>query len=127
MDLTKPYAELWCAPESACIGCHPIHALQECSGNTVECWADGHVLACARMGTHPSGPSIVSDGDRVTLKEWIAAHPGVLGDAQPVFGLDLPFLFKVTSTAPTHQLDIFQQVDRNILGTMQGQSSVPAA
>ncbi len=47
------------------------------------------------MGTHPSGPSIVSDGNGMTLKEWIAAHPGVLGDAQPVFGLDLPFLFKV--------------------------------
>lgn len=49
--------------------------------------------AC-RMGTHPSGPSLVVGGEGLTLKDWISQHLSVLGDARHVFGPDLPFLFK---------------------------------
>lgn len=48
-----------------------------------------------RMGTHPSGPALIS-GQDTTLKEWIQAHPEALGDAVlKRFGTDLPYLFKV--------------------------------
>jgi mannose-6-phosphate isomerase len=47
------------------------------------------------MGTHPSGPSYVV-GDEVSLKEWIAENPAVLGQKiGDIWGPDLPFLFKV--------------------------------
>ncbi|KAG8659735.1 mannose-6-phosphate isomerase 1 [Manihot esculenta] len=62
------------------------------------------------MGTHESGPSFLLDAGMengasigsqcITLKEWIAKNPNVLGDK--VFnkwGSDLPFLFKVLSVA----------------------------
>lgn len=53
-----------------------------------------HLRVC-RMGTHPSGPAVVSGTD-TTLKEWIQAHPEALGDAVlKRFGTDLPYLFKV--------------------------------
>lgn len=47
------------------------------------------------MGTHPSGPStLLSSG--TPLKDYIAEHPHLLGDAvRKRFGDDLPFLFKV--------------------------------
>ena len=53
--------------------------------------------ACThRMGTHPSGPSVVAATGQ-TLKEWVQAHPDALGKAVlKRFGNDLPFLFKVT-------------------------------
>jgi len=48
-----------------------------------------------RMGTHPSGPALIS-GQDTTLKQWIQAHPEALGDAVlKRFGTDLPYLFKV--------------------------------
>lgn len=47
------------------------------------------------MGTHPSGPAVISGQDS-TLKEWIEAHPEALGEAVlKRFGTDLPYLFKV--------------------------------
>eukprot|EP00878_Enallax_costatus_P044320 GHUV01052812.1.p1 GENE.GHUV01052812.1~~GHUV01052812.1.p1 ORF type:complete len:137 (-),score=23.77 GHUV01052812.1:220-630(-) len=47
------------------------------------------------MGTHPSGPAVISGHD-TTLKQWIQAHPEALGDAVlKRFGTDLPYLFKV--------------------------------
>lgn len=47
-----------------------------------------------RVGTHPSGPALLSDGS--TLKSWIEAHREALGSiVQQRFGTDLPFLFKV--------------------------------
>ncbi|WIA28896.1 hypothetical protein OEZ86_011420 [Tetradesmus obliquus] len=49
------------------------------------------------MGTHPSGPAVISGQDS-TLKEWIEAHPEALGEAVlKRFGTDLPYLFKVLS------------------------------
>ncbi|KAF6259281.1 RmlC-like cupin domain-containing protein [Scenedesmus sp. NREL 46B-D3] len=49
------------------------------------------------MGTHPSGPAVIS-GQDTTLKQWIEAHPEALGDAVlKRFGTDLPYLFKVLS------------------------------
>eukprot|EP00775_Hariotina_reticulata_P009221 gene9221-9386_t len=49
------------------------------------------------MGTHPSGPALIS-GQDTTLKEWIQAHPEALGDAVlKRFGTDLPYLLKVLS------------------------------
>jgi mannose-6-phosphate isomerase len=48
------------------------------------------------MGTHPSGPSYVA-GDEVSLKEWIAENPAILGERiGDKWGPDLPFLFKVS-------------------------------
>lgn len=56
---------------------------------------------CCRMGTHPSGPAVIS-GQDTTLKEWIQAHPEALGDAVlKRFGPDLPYLFKVSFTLST--------------------------
>ncbi len=51
------------------------------------------------MGTHPSGPSTVAEGDLSgeQLLAYIRDHPEVLGDAASKFGVDLPFLFKVLS------------------------------
>ena len=54
-----------------------------------------------RMGTHPSGPSLVVGGEGLTLKDWISQHLSVLGDARHVFGPDLPFLFKACPCAPS--------------------------
>lgn len=49
------------------------------------------------MGTHPSGPAVISGHD-TTLKAWIQAHPEALGDAVlQRFGTDLPYLFKVNN------------------------------
>ncbi|WOK93473.1 hypothetical protein Cni_G02171 [Canna indica] len=72
IELARPYAELW-------------------------------------MGTHESGPSFVvapsetagSLGpETVTLKQWITANPGSLGEkVVEKWGNDLPFLFKVLSVA----------------------------
>lgn len=54
-------------------------------------------LHIARMGTHPSGPSLVADTG-IPLKEWIQQHPEALGErVRDRFGDDLPFLFKVLS------------------------------
>jgi len=52
-----------------------------------------------RMGTHPSGPSVIEGGDLdgKTLLEAITENPEVLGSALGVFGTTLPFLFKVLS------------------------------
>lgn len=49
------------------------------------------------MGTHPNGPSrIASSGE--SLHEWIIQNPQALGDqVLNVFGVQLPFLFKVLS------------------------------
>lgn len=62
------------------------------------------------MGTHESGPSFLlptgcdNGGSKtsqdVTLKDWIACNPDVLGDKVVAeWGCDLPFLFKVLSIA----------------------------
>ncbi|XP_048231048.1 mannose-6-phosphate isomerase 1 [Ricinus communis] len=62
------------------------------------------------MGTHDSGPSFVveSGGENgigigsqsLSLKDWIAKNPNVLGDkVLDKWGCDLPFLFKVLSVA----------------------------
>ncbi|KAJ9147348.1 hypothetical protein P3X46_029522 [Hevea brasiliensis] len=62
------------------------------------------------MGTHKSGPSFLLESDVengasigsqcITLKEWIAKNPNVLGDKVfDKWGSDLPFLFKVLSVA----------------------------
>lgn len=49
------------------------------------------------MGTHPSGPSMLSKTGE-TLHEWIQKNPHTLGvRAQELFGVQLPFLFKVLS------------------------------
>lgn len=49
-----------------------------------------------RMGTHPSGPALITGTD-TTLKSWIEAHPEALGDrVLQRFGKDLPFLFKAS-------------------------------
>lgn len=49
------------------------------------------------MGTHPNGPSrIASSGE--SLHEWIIQNPQALGDqVLNMFGVQLPFLFKVLS------------------------------
>lgn len=51
-------------------------------------------LTC-RMGTHPSGPAVVEGTEGQTLQSWIAANPAALGAIAPLFGSDIPFLFKV--------------------------------
>ena len=48
-----------------------------------------------RMGTHPSGPATVEGAEEQTLSSWIAANPSALGSVGPLFGSDIPFLFKV--------------------------------
>lgn len=50
------------------------------------------------MGTHPSGPSTLldGDGDLMLLRDWLARTPDALGPAVAArWGGDLPFLFKV--------------------------------
>jgi mannose-6-phosphate isomerase class I len=51
------------------------------------------------MGTHPSGPSTLAEGNLSgeQLLAYIRDHPEILGDAASKFGVDLPFLFKVLS------------------------------
>ncbi len=52
------------------------------------------------MGTHVNGPSMLASPDRrISLKEYIAENPSVLGEqSRTRFGEDgLPFLFKVLS------------------------------
>lgn len=49
------------------------------------------------MGTHPKGPSMISDSE-LSLDEWIKKYPDVLGeDVLRKFDGRLPFLFKVLS------------------------------
>lgn len=49
------------------------------------------------MGTHPSCPSTLLE-TKENLKEYLKAHPELLGDkVVKHFGDDLPFLFKVSS------------------------------
>lgn len=49
------------------------------------------------MGTHPSGPATLSAQPEKTLKEWIQENPASLGDqVLKRFGVDLPYLFKVS-------------------------------
>ena len=52
-------------------------------------------LPAHRMGTHPSGPAVVDGTEGQTLASWIAANPCALGSITPLFGTDIPFLFKV--------------------------------
>lgn len=48
------------------------------------------------MGTHPSCPSTLLE-TKENLKEYLKAHPELLGDkVVKHFGDDLPFLFKVS-------------------------------
>lgn len=54
------------------------------------------------MGTHPSGPAVISGSDGKTLKAWLGDHPEALGAATrqrfgATGGVDLPYLFKVLS------------------------------
>ncbi|KAL2654275.1 hypothetical protein R1flu_022403 [Riccia fluitans] len=54
------------------------------------------------MGTHPSGPSYVCDGDKEPelLREWLLKHPEALGEnVVKQWQGELPFLFKVLSIA----------------------------
>ena len=53
-----------------------------------------------RMGTHPSGPAVVDGTEGQTLASWIAANPCALGTIAPLFGNDMPFLFKVSPYLP---------------------------
>ncbi|KIY92119.1 mannose-6-phosphate isomerase [Monoraphidium neglectum] len=47
------------------------------------------------MGTHPSGPAVISGSD-TTLRAWLEQHPEALGEAVAArFGGELPYLFKV--------------------------------
>lgn len=49
------------------------------------------------MGTHPNGPSVISRTGE-SLHEWIMLNPQALGKTVcEVFGVQLPFLFKVLS------------------------------
>ncbi|KAF6168364.1 hypothetical protein GIB67_018204 [Kingdonia uniflora] len=76
------------------------------------------------MGTHESGPSFViescGDGngdDHVSLKEWVAENPSVLGDkVVKKWGNDLPFLFKVLSVAKA--LSIQAHPDKELARTL---------
>jgi mannose-6-phosphate isomerase len=51
------------------------------------------------MGTHPSAPSLLAEGPAAgtPLLAALLDAPEALGAALPVFGADLPFLFKVLS------------------------------
>ena len=53
------------------------------------------------MGTHPSGPSIAMDTNGQMgppLSQVLLENPSYLGDKiKEMFGLNLPFLFKVLS------------------------------
>lgn len=66
--------------------CHSLHDSRLCHAETE--------LTC-RMGTHPSGPAIVEGAEGESLSSWIAANPSALGSIGPLFGNDIPFLFKV--------------------------------
>ena len=49
------------------------------------------------MGTHPSGPSLVSPGGQL-LSDWLKENPGSVGRVPSGYGSDdLPFLLKVLS------------------------------
>jgi mannose-6-phosphate isomerase len=51
------------------------------------------------MGTHPSGPSMIS-GTNESLLSYLQANNDSLGSKEKqVFGTDLPFLFKALSVA----------------------------
>ena len=51
------------------------------------------------MGTHPSGPSMIS-GTNESLLSYLQANNDSLGEKEKqVFGTDLPFLFKALSVA----------------------------
>lgn len=51
------------------------------------------------MGTHPSGPSKLSDSDKL-LSEYILENDDSLGEEEKkIFGPQLPFLFKALSIA----------------------------
>jgi mannose-6-phosphate isomerase len=51
------------------------------------------------MGTHPSAPSVLADNGYTgqPLAALLRDRPEYLGAALPLFGADLPFLFKVLS------------------------------
>eukprot|EP01018_Ginkgo_biloba_P009005 Gb_37331 [translate_table: standard] len=53
------------------------------------------------IGTHDSGHSLVMlDNQVMRLKDWLQQHPEALGDrVVNIWGIDLPFLFKVLSVA----------------------------
>eukprot|EP00878_Enallax_costatus_P031966 GHUV01035044.1.p1 GENE.GHUV01035044.1~~GHUV01035044.1.p1 ORF type:complete len:188 (+),score=39.30 GHUV01035044.1:91-654(+) len=71
-----------------------VAKLASLNGSVVD---DSKPFAELWMGTHPSGPAVISGHD-TTLKQWIQAHPEALGDAVlKRFGTDLPYLFKVLS------------------------------
>ncbi|CAK0769933.1 hypothetical protein CVIRNUC_003717 [Coccomyxa viridis] len=71
-----------------------VAALVEGSGGEVE---SSKPYAELWMGTHPSGPAVVDGTEGQTLASWIAANPCALGSIAPLFGNDMPFLFKVLS------------------------------
>ena len=58
-----------------------------------------HPHSSRRMGTHPSGPSLLADNGYAgqPLLTLLRDRPELLGAALPRFGCDLPFLFKVLS------------------------------
>ena len=53
------------------------------------------------MGTHPSGPTVVVNGDNdsMKLKDLLAQYPEYVGNITMIekYGKDIPFLFKVLS------------------------------
>ncbi|KAL3219989.1 hypothetical protein MRX96_005735 [Rhipicephalus microplus] len=66
-------------------------------GNHLESVDESTSYAELWMGTHPSCPSQVRGTDK-TLASYITEHPECLGSGvQAVFGVQLPFLFKVLS------------------------------
>ena len=61
------------------------------------------------MGTHPKGPSIITDSDagKQSLDAWINKHPEVLGEeVVKEFDGRLPFLFKVLSVNKTLSIQV---------------------
>lgn len=72
------------------------------------------------MGTHPSGPAVIT-GQDTTLKQWIQAHPEALGDAVlSRFGTDLPYLFKVLSVKTA--LSIQSHPDKKLAERLHAQN-----
>eukprot|EP00290_Baffinella_frigidus_P010530 CAMPEP_0180147098 /NCGR_PEP_ID=MMETSP0986-20121125/19015_1 /TAXON_ID=697907 /ORGANISM="non described non described, Strain CCMP2293" /LENGTH=429 /DNA_ID=CAMNT_0022092505 /DNA_START=49 /DNA_END=1338 /DNA_ORIENTATION=+ len=66
--------------------------------------SDGTPFAELWMGTHPKAPAVVlgagAGGGDVEIGEFLAAHPSFHGKkVLDVFGLQLPYLFKILSVA----------------------------